>query len=124
LVLQLLSQLQVGLVSLLHLLALLVVVDGQLLQRLQHLLHLLLGQLVLRLQPAKLLLDLLVVIIFSPFLQRLSSASSLWMMFFRLLFLSFSFSYFFFHSSAVSSRFTDTVYLCPNMSVDLVSASL
>lgn len=59
--LQLLSQLQVGLVALLHLLALLVVVDGQLLQGLQHLLHLLLGQLVLRLQAAQLLLDLLVV---------------------------------------------------------------
>lgn len=28
----------------------------------------------------------------------------------RLRFLSFSFSYFFFHSSAVSSRFTDTVF--------------
>lgn len=33
------------------------------------------------------------------------------MTFFRLLFLSFSFSYFFFHSSAVSSRFTETVFL-------------
>uniref|UniRef100_A0A3B3CLY5 Uncharacterized protein n=1 Tax=Oryzias melastigma TaxID=30732 RepID=A0A3B3CLY5_ORYME len=70
----------------------------------------------------------------SPLLQRSSSASSFWMTAFRLLFFSFSFSYFFFHSSAVSSRFTQTVflmdslilvtYLCPNMSVDLVSASL
>ena len=61
LVLQLLGQLQVGLLSLLHFLALLVVVDGQLLQGLQHLFHLLLGQLILRLQAAQLLLDLLMV---------------------------------------------------------------
>uniref|UniRef100_A0A8C9ANZ0 Uncharacterized protein n=1 Tax=Prolemur simus TaxID=1328070 RepID=A0A8C9ANZ0_PROSS len=49
---------------------------------------------------------------------------------------SFSFSYFFFHCSAVNSRFTDAVFLmvfpsgdpatdrCPNIRVDLVSASL
>lgn len=61
LVLQLLGQQQVCFISLLHLPALLVIVDGQLLQSLQHLLHLLLGQIVLRLQPTQLLLDLLVV---------------------------------------------------------------
>uniref|UniRef100_A0A4W2CTP8 Uncharacterized protein n=1 Tax=Bos indicus x Bos taurus TaxID=30522 RepID=A0A4W2CTP8_BOBOX len=47
---------------------------------------------------------------------------------------SFSFSYFFFHCSAVNSRFTEAVFLmgvgdpatdrCPNIRVDLVSASL
>uniref|UniRef100_A0A3B4CIM4 Uncharacterized protein n=1 Tax=Pygocentrus nattereri TaxID=42514 RepID=A0A3B4CIM4_PYGNA len=47
----------------------------------------------------------------SPLRQRLSSASSLWMLSFRLLFFSFSFSYFLFHCSAVSSRFTDAVFL-------------
>uniref|UniRef100_A0A3B3SKJ0 Uncharacterized protein n=1 Tax=Paramormyrops kingsleyae TaxID=1676925 RepID=A0A3B3SKJ0_9TELE len=47
----------------------------------------------------------------SPFLQRLSSISSRCTMSFRLRVLSFSFSYFLFHSSAVSSRFTDTVFL-------------
>lgn len=46
-----------------------------------------------------------------PFLQRFSSASSLWTVSFNDLFFSFSFSYFFFHCSAVSSRFTDTVFL-------------
>lgn len=46
-----------------------------------------------------------------PSLQRFSSASSLWMVSFIDLFFSFSFSYFFFHCSAVSSRFTDTVFL-------------
>lgn len=46
-----------------------------------------------------------------PFLQRLSSFSSRWMMTFRPLVFSFSFSYFFFHSSAVSSMFTETVFL-------------
>uniref|UniRef100_A0A672NIJ3 Transmembrane protein n=1 Tax=Sinocyclocheilus grahami TaxID=75366 RepID=A0A672NIJ3_SINGR len=64
-----------------------------------------------------------------PFLQRLSSFSSQVMVFFSVLFFSFSFSYFFFHCSAVSSTFTHTVlfishHLCPNMSVVLVSASL
>uniref|UniRef100_A0A8C7X0X1 Uncharacterized protein n=1 Tax=Oryzias sinensis TaxID=183150 RepID=A0A8C7X0X1_9TELE len=44
-------------------------------------------------------------------MARKSSASSLWMTLFRLLLFSFSFSYFFFHSSAVSSRFTQTVFL-------------
>uniref|UniRef100_A0A668A1U5 Uncharacterized protein n=1 Tax=Myripristis murdjan TaxID=586833 RepID=A0A668A1U5_9TELE len=64
----------------------------------------------------------------SPFLQRLSSFSSQVMVFLRVLFFSFSLSYFFFHCSAVSS--TDMVcfhwptHLCPNMRVDLVSASL
>ena len=43
---------------LLHLLALLVIVDGQLLQSLQHLLHLGLGAVALHLQPAELSLDL------------------------------------------------------------------
>ncbi|KAL4670235.1 hypothetical protein H8957_010746 [Semnopithecus entellus] len=45
---------------------------------------------------------------------------------------SFSFSYFFFHCSAVNSRFTEAVDpsgdpatdRCPNIRVDLVSASL
>uniref|UniRef100_A0A452SLZ9 Uncharacterized protein n=1 Tax=Ursus americanus TaxID=9643 RepID=A0A452SLZ9_URSAM len=42
---------------------------------------------------------------------------------------SFSFSYFFFHCSAVNSRFTEAVRdpatdRCPNIRVDLVSASL
>jgi len=46
-----------------------------------------------------------------PFLHLFSSSSRCWITFFRLLFLSFSFSYFFFHSSAVSSRFTETVFL-------------
>lgn len=46
-----------------------------------------------------------------PFLQRFSSASSLWIASFIDLFFSFSFPYFFFHCSAVSSRFTDTVFL-------------
>lgn len=46
----------------------------------------------------------------SPFLQRFNSFSSFWIMMVRLRFLSFSFSYFFFHSSAVSSKFTDTVF--------------
>uniref|UniRef100_A0A3B5Q9G0 Uncharacterized protein n=1 Tax=Xiphophorus maculatus TaxID=8083 RepID=A0A3B5Q9G0_XIPMA len=70
----------------------------------------------------------------SPFLQRLSSFSSQVMVFLRVLFFSFSLSYFCFHCSAVSSMFTVTVflivfsvllgYLCPNINVDLVSASL
>uniref|UniRef100_A0A3B3VG60 Transmembrane protein n=1 Tax=Poecilia latipinna TaxID=48699 RepID=A0A3B3VG60_9TELE len=70
----------------------------------------------------------------SPFLQRLSSFSSQLMVFLRVLFFSFSLSYFCFHCSAVSSMFTVTVflmvfsvllgYLCPNIRVDLVSASL
>uniref|UniRef100_A0A8C0G0Z8 Uncharacterized protein n=1 Tax=Chelonoidis abingdonii TaxID=106734 RepID=A0A8C0G0Z8_CHEAB len=47
----------------------------------------------------------------SPFLQRLSSASSFPIVSFIVLFFSFSFSYFFFHCSAVSSRFTDAVFL-------------
>lgn len=46
-----------------------------------------------------------------PVLQRLSSASSLWTRTLRPRLLSFSCSYFFFHSSAVSSWFTDTVFL-------------
>uniref|UniRef100_A0A3Q3MM77 Uncharacterized protein n=1 Tax=Mastacembelus armatus TaxID=205130 RepID=A0A3Q3MM77_9TELE len=69
----------------------------------------------------------------SPFLQRLSSVSSFWMVSFRVLFFSFSFSYFLFHCSAVSSRLMEAVFLmvlaicfyrCPNIRVDLVSASL
>lgn len=47
----------------------------------------------------------------SPFLQRLSSASSFWMVSFRVLFFSFSFSYFLFHCSAVSSRLMEAVFL-------------
>lgn len=46
-----------------------------------------------------------------PFLQRLSSASSFWMVSFRVLFFSFSFSYFLFHCSAVSSRLMEAVFL-------------
>uniref|UniRef100_A0A3B5MS57 Uncharacterized protein n=1 Tax=Xiphophorus couchianus TaxID=32473 RepID=A0A3B5MS57_9TELE len=67
-------------------------------------------------------------------LTRLSSFSSQVMVFLRVLFFSFSLSYFCFHCSAVSSMFTVTVflivfsvllgYLCPNINVDLVSASL
>uniref|UniRef100_A0A8C3HXU7 Uncharacterized protein n=1 Tax=Chrysemys picta bellii TaxID=8478 RepID=A0A8C3HXU7_CHRPI len=63
----------------------------------------------------------------SPFLQRLSSASSFPIVSFSVLFFSFSFSYFFFHCSAVSSRFTDAVFLMVlalEGRVDLVSASL
>uniref|UniRef100_A0A8D3AZ37 Uncharacterized protein n=1 Tax=Scophthalmus maximus TaxID=52904 RepID=A0A8D3AZ37_SCOMX len=64
----------------------------------------------------------------SPFLQRLSSASSLWMVSFMVLFFSFSFSNFLFHCSAVSSRCIDCIYGCiyrwPNIRVDLVSVSL
>uniref|UniRef100_A0A8D0B4Y8 Uncharacterized protein n=1 Tax=Salvator merianae TaxID=96440 RepID=A0A8D0B4Y8_SALMN len=57
------------------------------------------------------------------------SASSLVIVSFKTLFFSFSFSNFFFHCSAVNSRFTEAVFLirdyrCPNISVDLVSASL
>ena len=46
-----------------------------------------------------------------PFLHLFSSISRCWRTFFKVLFFSFSFSYFFFHSSAVSSRFTETVFL-------------
>uniref|UniRef100_A0A3P8V673 Uncharacterized protein n=1 Tax=Cynoglossus semilaevis TaxID=244447 RepID=A0A3P8V673_CYNSE len=46
-----------------------------------------------------------------PFLQRLSSFSNQVMVFLRVLFLSFSLSYFCFHCSAVSSMFTVTVFL-------------
>lgn len=47
----------------------------------------------------------------SPFLHLFSSDSRCWMTLFKALFFSFSFSYFFFHSSAVSSKFTETVFL-------------
>uniref|UniRef100_A0A3Q3KVP8 Uncharacterized protein n=1 Tax=Labrus bergylta TaxID=56723 RepID=A0A3Q3KVP8_9LABR len=47
----------------------------------------------------------------SPFLQRLSSFSSQVTVFLRVLFFSFSLSYFCFHCSAVSSTFTVTVFL-------------
>uniref|UniRef100_A0A3Q4I4I8 Uncharacterized protein n=1 Tax=Neolamprologus brichardi TaxID=32507 RepID=A0A3Q4I4I8_NEOBR len=47
----------------------------------------------------------------SPFLQRFSSFSSHVMVFLRVLFFSFSLSYFCFHCSAVSSMFTVTVFL-------------
>uniref|UniRef100_A0A8C4QJ78 Uncharacterized protein n=1 Tax=Eptatretus burgeri TaxID=7764 RepID=A0A8C4QJ78_EPTBU len=66
-----------------------------------------------------------------PFRQRASSASRRWMSARRPLFLSFSRSYFLRHSSAVSSRFTVTVFLMvfnthrwPKSSVDLDSDSL
>uniref|UniRef100_A0A672ZMX3 Secreted protein n=1 Tax=Sphaeramia orbicularis TaxID=375764 RepID=A0A672ZMX3_9TELE len=42
---------------------------------------------------------------------RLSSASSFWMVSFRVLFFSFSFSNFLFHCSAVSSRLIEAVFL-------------
>uniref|UniRef100_A0A3Q3DXR2 Uncharacterized protein n=1 Tax=Hippocampus comes TaxID=109280 RepID=A0A3Q3DXR2_HIPCM len=60
----------------------------------------------------------------SPFLQRLSSFSSQVTVFLRVLFFSFSRSYFCFHCSAVSSTFTVTVFLMVFALVDLVSASL
>uniref|UniRef100_A0A665XE48 Uncharacterized protein n=1 Tax=Echeneis naucrates TaxID=173247 RepID=A0A665XE48_ECHNA len=47
----------------------------------------------------------------SPFLQRFSSFSSQVMVFLRVLFFSFSLSYFCFHCSAVSSILTVTVFL-------------
>uniref|UniRef100_A0A668UUK4 Uncharacterized protein n=1 Tax=Oreochromis aureus TaxID=47969 RepID=A0A668UUK4_OREAU len=47
----------------------------------------------------------------SPFLQRFSSFSNHVMVFLRVLFFSFSRSYFCFHCSAVSSMFTVTVFL-------------
>uniref|UniRef100_A0A3B3REV4 Transmembrane protein n=1 Tax=Paramormyrops kingsleyae TaxID=1676925 RepID=A0A3B3REV4_9TELE len=69
---------------------------------------------------------------FSP-RDRFSSASSFWMVSFRVLFFSFSFSYFLFHCSAVSSRFTDAVFLmvlaleacrrCPNVQVTRIPPS-
>uniref|UniRef100_A0A8C9RN51 Uncharacterized protein n=1 Tax=Scleropages formosus TaxID=113540 RepID=A0A8C9RN51_SCLFO len=40
-----------------------------------------------------------------------SPSSSFWMVSFNVLFFSFSFSYFLFHCSAVSSRFTEAVFL-------------
>nr|BAE89865.1 unnamed protein product [Macaca fascicularis] len=66
---------------------------------------------------------------FSPLRHRLSSASSFAIVSFWAFVFSFSFSYFFFHCSAVNSRFTEAVFLmvfarCPNIRVDLVSASL
>uniref|UniRef100_A0A8C6PEH2 Uncharacterized protein n=1 Tax=Nothobranchius furzeri TaxID=105023 RepID=A0A8C6PEH2_NOTFU len=63
----------------------------------------------------------------SPFLQRLSSFSSQVTVFLRVLFFSFSLSYFCFHCSAVSSMFTVTVFLMvfhrslPNCSNSLIS---
>uniref|UniRef100_A0A8C4SY82 Transmembrane protein n=1 Tax=Erpetoichthys calabaricus TaxID=27687 RepID=A0A8C4SY82_ERPCA len=68
----------------------------------------------------------------SPLRQRFSSISSFWRASLRVLFFSFSFSNFFFHCSAVSSKLTEACHLtlasgpdlCPNISVDLVSASL
>uniref|UniRef100_A0A8C0F472 Uncharacterized protein n=1 Tax=Bubo bubo TaxID=30461 RepID=A0A8C0F472_BUBBB len=48
---------------------------------------------------------------FSPFRHLLSSFSSHCMVLRRVLFFSFSFSYFFFHCSAVSSTLTQTVFL-------------
>uniref|UniRef100_A0A3B4U4I5 Uncharacterized protein n=1 Tax=Seriola dumerili TaxID=41447 RepID=A0A3B4U4I5_SERDU len=47
----------------------------------------------------------------SPFLQRLSSFSNQVMVFLKVLFFSFSLSYFCFHCSAVSSILTVTVFL-------------
>uniref|UniRef100_A0A8C9XZK9 Uncharacterized protein n=1 Tax=Sander lucioperca TaxID=283035 RepID=A0A8C9XZK9_SANLU len=55
--------------------------------------------------------------------SRLSSISSFWTVSFRVLFFSFSFSYFLFHCSAVSSRLMEAVFLMV-LAVDLVSASL
>uniref|UniRef100_A0A8B9B9Z2 Uncharacterized protein n=1 Tax=Anser brachyrhynchus TaxID=132585 RepID=A0A8B9B9Z2_9AVES len=48
---------------------------------------------------------------FLPFRHLLSSFSSHCMVLRRVLFFSFSFSYFFFHCSAVSSTLTQTVFL-------------
>uniref|UniRef100_A0A667WYH9 Uncharacterized protein n=1 Tax=Myripristis murdjan TaxID=586833 RepID=A0A667WYH9_9TELE len=47
----------------------------------------------------------------SPDGRRLSSVSSFWMVSFSVLFFSFSFSYFLFHCSAVSSRLMEAVFL-------------
>lgn len=55
---QLISQELILDAFLLHLLALLVIVDGQLLQSLQHFLHLSFGTVTLHLQPAEFSLDL------------------------------------------------------------------
>uniref|UniRef100_A0A673WTL6 Uncharacterized protein n=1 Tax=Salmo trutta TaxID=8032 RepID=A0A673WTL6_SALTR len=57
------------------------------------------------------LLDVPVPWAASPFLHWFSSASSLWTVSFITLFFSFSFPYFFFHCSAVSSKFTEAVFL-------------
>lgn len=58
---QLLVQLFVALVLVVHLLALVVIVDGKLLQSLQHLLHFLFGSVAVLLQPRQLILQTLVV---------------------------------------------------------------
>uniref|UniRef100_A0A8C7QYN3 Uncharacterized protein n=1 Tax=Oncorhynchus mykiss TaxID=8022 RepID=A0A8C7QYN3_ONCMY len=60
----------------------------------------------------------------SPFIHLLSSDSSLCTVSFIILFFSFSFSYFFFHCSAVSSRFTDAVFLIPFMFEPIVPPDL
>uniref|UniRef100_A0AAY4EYW0 Secreted protein n=1 Tax=Denticeps clupeoides TaxID=299321 RepID=A0AAY4EYW0_9TELE len=64
-----------------------------------------------KLCEGRLYLVILPVILSSPLRQRFSSASSFWMVSFRVLFFSFSFSYFFFHCSAVSSRLTEAEFL-------------
>lgn len=58
---ELLSESLILLALALHLLALLVIVEGQLLQRLQHLFHLVLGRVVFSLDPRHLCLQHLVV---------------------------------------------------------------
>lgn len=58
---QLIRQLLVSPGFVLHFLGFLVIIDGQLFQGLQHLLHFILGRLILDLQPGQLLLDLLVI---------------------------------------------------------------
>uniref|UniRef100_A0A3B3RYG7 Secreted protein n=1 Tax=Paramormyrops kingsleyae TaxID=1676925 RepID=A0A3B3RYG7_9TELE len=47
----------------------------------------------------------------SPWRMRFKSVSNIWIVSFCDLLLSFSLSNFFFHSSAVSSKFTDAVFL-------------
>lgn len=59
---QLLVQLLVAVVLVLHFLALVVIVDGELLQGLQHLLHLLFGGIAVPLQPGQLLLQTLIIL--------------------------------------------------------------
>lgn len=59
---QLLVQLLVAVVLVLHFLALVVIVDGKLLQGLQHLLHLLFGSITVPLQPGQLLLQTLILL--------------------------------------------------------------
>lgn len=58
---QLICQLLVGPCFVLHFLGFLVIIDSQLFQGLEHLLHLILGRLILNLESSQLLLDLLII---------------------------------------------------------------